>query len=429
MTSIRLGHPVIAGLVLFLLLAGAGVAGYRFWVSKGYVLSLSRGYDANFTVRPAILPGGHRIVVERPGEGQPVITRAMFAERGVAAEGENINGPSVVALPDWLPRDRRADPAANYYMYFARHGRDPVSNYIRLAWAEDPLGPWHLFRTGQDVPIGARGVLDLGEDGKVPLDGDLSLELELGAPDVKIDHDNRRFVMYFHSLHVDAGGTGGSSAFVATSGDGLDFNGSQSDRGDRHGIRATRLGRPYFRTFETGGRSYAFSNFGFLYRAPDTGTPGFSEELWRAPWDVIDGPIRKIHDGTRDGDGDPPETIRNPRHFAIGQLGDRVVVLFTRRDDAPERVVASVLSRTEEDWNAWQASFPPLTLLEPELPWEGARRPIKPSVHGTATEERSLRDPCVFVDADGHWYLYYTGGGEQAIGVVRLKIIPPGTGQ
>jgi hypothetical protein len=50
-------------------------------------------------------------------------------------------------------------------MYFARHGRDRVGDCIRMAWAERIEGPWHLFHVGEDVPVGQRGVLDLGSNG------------------------------------------------------------------------------------------------------------------------------------------------------------------------------------------------------------------------------------------------------------------------
>jgi len=35
---------------------------------------------------------------------------------------------------------------------------------------------------------------------------------------------------------------------------------------------------------------------------------------------------------------------------------------------------------------------------------------------------RELRDPYVLQDRDGQLYLYYVGGGEQAIGVARMLI-------
>lgn len=421
-TGKRLRRVILAGLAVFLVLAGAGVGFYSVILSKGYVsIRLSTGHIPNYSVRPAILPSGHAIVVERLGDGHPIITRQMFADLGVPDEGDNINGPSVVALPEWLPHERRAHPKANYYMYFARHGKDAVGNYIRLAWAEEPAGPWYLFKIGHQVPIGKRGVLDLGESEEIPIDDTERLVYSVGSPDVVIDHINRQFVMYFHAGRA----SGPAAVFVSTSADGLDFNAPQVHRQDRHGIRGIPLGRSYFRTFEHEGRVYAFSNFGFLYRSPEITPAGQPLDIWKSPWEFIDGPIREIHDGTGDGDGDQLEKIDNPRHFAVRRLDDYFLVLFSRRDDAPERILASLVFAESENWEDWHATFPPLAILEPELPWEGFGLPIKPSRGGMSTNERALRDPYLFVDENGSWYLYYTGRGEEAIGVVRLKIIPP----
>jgi len=45
----------------------------------------------------------------------------------------NMNGPSVLAAPEWMP-----DRPGNYVMYFAHHG----GQSFRLAAADDPTGPW-----------------------------------------------------------------------------------------------------------------------------------------------------------------------------------------------------------------------------------------------------------------------------------------------
>ena len=63
-----------------------------------------------------------------------------------------------------------------------------------------------------------------------------------------------------------------------------------------------------------------------------------------------------------------------------------------------------------------------MTRLEPELPWEGADLPLETSVMGgLESRARELRDPCVFVDADGATYLLYCGAGESGIGIARLE--------
>ena len=70
--------------------------------------------------------------VERVGDG-PLI----HANMGVAI-GTNINGPSVIRVPDW------ADGLGRYHLYFAHHRGDG----IRLAYADRVEGPWTIHAPG-----------------------------------------------------------------------------------------------------------------------------------------------------------------------------------------------------------------------------------------------------------------------------------------
>ena len=94
--------------------------------------------------------------VVRINNSQPIIDQDMFDDRGVEDEGENINGPSLIRIPDWISPSDRADPSAVYYLYFGHHTGD----YIRMAWAENIIGPWNLYQVGSNVARGNRGVLD-----------------------------------------------------------------------------------------------------------------------------------------------------------------------------------------------------------------------------------------------------------------------------
>ena len=53
--------------------------------------------------------------------------------------GGNINGPSPIAAPAWLPKRH-----GRYYLYFAHHHGD----HIRLATADDLSGPWRIHSQG-----------------------------------------------------------------------------------------------------------------------------------------------------------------------------------------------------------------------------------------------------------------------------------------
>src|SRR2546429_9256104 len=53
--------------------------------------------------------------------------------------GENIQGPSMIRVPEWI-----AEPLGAYYLYFADH----KGSYIRLAYADHPAGPWSIYPPG-----------------------------------------------------------------------------------------------------------------------------------------------------------------------------------------------------------------------------------------------------------------------------------------
>ena len=93
-------------------------------------------------------------------------------------------------------------------------------------------------------------------------------------------------------------------------------------------------------------------------------------------------------------------------------------------------------------------------LCRPEQEWEGANEAMEPSVRGEVSPEdtfelqpnhmiepnkldviidskwnqvtgmvNQLRDPAILRDQDGTTFLFYTGAGEQNIGVVNLEIV------
>ena len=69
----------------------------------------------------------------------PLIAESLFGRSEIAGlEPDalaNINGPSLLRMPDWAPGRRGA-----YHLYFAHHkGRS-----IRLAHANDLAGPWRM---------------------------------------------------------------------------------------------------------------------------------------------------------------------------------------------------------------------------------------------------------------------------------------------
>jgi len=362
------------------------------------------------TVYPeGYLPPLHPFIVTRLNAGEPIITEAMFVAAGATGrEGRNINGPSIIRVPDWIAPENRADPSAVYYLYFAHHG----GNYIRLAWAEHIEGPWNLYQVGAGVSVGSRGVLDLGSDDRINIGNGIAIRGHVASPDVHADDKNRRMIIYFHGQAYVNGVGMGQESFVATSPYGLDFSGR---------IEPVILGDFYFRVFEYSDSLYAVAKSGRLYKAPDanepwTPPPGFDfrDRLWA---ERFDRPFQSDIDS--DANMVSGEHLR---HVAVHLAGDTLHVFYSRIADSPERILMSTIDLSVGDYEMWDPTYPPEEILQAELLWEGGDIPPRASSSGSAPENvNQLRDPHVFQDIDGRLYLSYCGRGEDAIGIACLE--------
>ncbi|MSP67523.1 MAG: hypothetical protein EXQ96_05415 [Alphaproteobacteria bacterium] len=143
--------------------------------------------------------------------------------------GNNVNGPSLIQAPDWLP-----DRLGRYYLYFAHH----TGNFIRLAVADDLTGPWRVH---------APGTLRLTETPFID---------HIASPDVHVDEAGRHIVMYVHGMVAREGYVQGTR--VALSHDGLAF-----------AVREPLLGSEYFRVFRWRGATYAWAMGGRFWRSAD----------------------------------------------------------------------------------------------------------------------------------------------------------------
>src|ERR1700693_4434111 len=74
-----------------------------------------------------------KIRIERPLD-RPIISADTEPSIGV-----NIQGPSLIRVPDWIE-----NPLGAYYLYFADH----KGSYIRLAYADRLTGPWRVHPPG-----------------------------------------------------------------------------------------------------------------------------------------------------------------------------------------------------------------------------------------------------------------------------------------
>lgn len=299
--------------------------------------------------------------------------------------GENIQGPSLIRVPDWID-----DPLGRYYLYFADH----KGRYIRLAFAEALTGPWRIYEPGSlqleetpfphDPLVARREQVAAAEERNRAAGVTLlhSVELEMttphiASPDVHVDDVNRRIVMYYHGLED----VGRQVTRVATSADGIHFSSAEEI-----------LGRTYLRVFSHGGQAYGLAMPGMMYRASTT-TSGFEE-----------GPL-----------------LFNPhmRHAAVLVRGDLAYVFWTQVGDTPERVLLSTIDLSV-DWMDWRESDP-VEVLRPEREWEGADAPLEPSVRSVAYGVvNQLRDPAIF-EEDGRIYLVYAIGGEAGLGIAEIE--------
>lgn len=278
--------------------------------------------------------------------------------------GDNINGPSVIRTPAWLP-----NPLGKYLMYFAHHG----GQYIRLAYADNLHGPWSIY-----------------EPGVLPLETVPAFYAHLASPDVHVDANQLR--MYLHGVVPPQ--TNWQKTILATSTDGLHW-----DAGSEY------VAWSYLRVFAWRGTYYGIEVEGNLYRSED-GVTG-----WEMRDDVL------VPDAPIDDEFGP--RMADIRHCALLVRGDTLVIFYSRKKDAPERILAATV-RLTDDWREWTASAP-IDVLAPEMDYEGAGHPNTPSVKGSGTGLRQLRDPAIF-EEDGQLYLFYTIAGEEAIALAELEI-------
>ena len=293
-------------------------------------------FRANPIIRPEMLPGN---------------------------DGRNINGPSLILAPAWLPH-----PLGKYYLYFAHHH----GNYIRLACADRLEGPWKIYEPGALRLKEAAGCQD-----------------HIASPDAVVDDERKEIRLYFHG---PAKAGGGQKTFFAVSGDGLHFKASNEV-----------LGIFYWRVFHWDGWWYAMAKGGLLYRSRD-GRSHFEE-----------GPNPFPGSAERGKEYNTPGV----RHVAVHPSGNRLWIYYSNIGDAPERIFRCHLV-LDGDWKTWKTSEPE-EVLRPETEWEGVNRPLKKSAAGAVKgPENALRDPALFVE-DGRVYLLYSVAGECGIAISECR--------
>ena len=296
----------------------------------------------------------------------PIISPTTCASIGV-----NIQGPSLIRVPDWIE-----NPLGQYYLYFADH----KGKYIRLAYANDLLGPWTVHVPGSLHLRDSIFPVDPPEPpSKVDDRPDAHSEAStthIASPDVHVRDEAQQIVMYFHGLE----GYDYQCTRVAVSQDGINFKALPEN-----------IGRTYFRVFKYRDWYYALAMPGLFYRSKDgftnfeTGPLCFNEDM---------------------------------RHSAVLVEGDTLKVYWTQVGETPERILLSTIDLSK-DWSEWRDSEP-REILRPEFDWEGADAPLEPSIRSTAYGHvNQLRDPAVYQEGDDT-YLLYAVAGESGIAIAKL---------
>lgn len=341
--------------------------------------------------RPCVLAGD--VVVDRKRDYslpmnvqiQYRLDKAIVDAADYPQLGGNINGPSLICVPGWVN-----NPLGRYYLYFAHH----EGASIRLMVADDLDGPWQIYQPGaltlehslfcQYPPAAADTHPDILASIAAGIDGDYP---HIASPDVHIDHDRRKILMYYHGRNAD----GTQQTRLAESDDGIEFVPLQP-----------LLGDAYFRVFRYNGAHYAIAWGSVLYRSTD---------------------------GGRSFERGPRVTDEAYRHGAILQTDQsaEVYVIWSRAGDSPESLLISRLSMAPDDtektadWTRWRLTETTL-LHRPERSWEGAGLLCRPSCYGGIMEPvNEIRDPAIYCEND-QIYLLYSVRGEQGIALLTLVL-------
>ena len=305
-------------------------------------------------------------------DGNPIIHPTLSATLG-----DNIDGPSLIRVPTWLP-----NPLGRYYLYFAAHS----GSYIRMAYADRLEGPWTVYEPGT---LSAADIPQIYNQ-------------RAAAPDVHIDEANRRIVMYFYGYPRDEDRPTLTPypSYVAESSDGIEFTAASAER----------VGSYFFRMFPHGGLYYGVAKQGPLFRSPSL-TSGF-----------VAGDSHRVFENPALA-GNPWLFTNGHRHFAVKADGNVGYVFFSLIGDAPERIKVVSLDLSDS-WENWITSRPQ-EVIRPEKTYEGANLPIEPSVPGKALGPvNQLRDPAVF-EEDGRTYVLYSIAGESGIGIAEIVSLSP----
>lgn len=280
--------------------------------------------------------------------------------------GNNINGPCCIKVPEWCQNRR-----GNFYLYFSDH----MGDCIKLAYADEILGPW---RVSNEAALNLSGFSDAYD--------------HMASPEIYIDHDKHEIRLYFHARSRSRGRE--QWTFLANSHDGYSFKKCVDKP----------LAPFYLRLIYWKKCFYGISKGGNLWYSKDGKSaflPGgnpFDRNLSNEIWHNNQGAIR---------------------HVGLSVLDDVLKVYFTRIGHGPERILRSNIAISDPNCINWSAE-PEEEVLRPELDYEGVNMPIVKTTSGSSLNfENALRDPYI-INVGNETYMFYVVGGESGIAICRL---------
>jgi hypothetical protein len=332
---------------------------------------------------PAAVAGPTKVTARRLPQN-PLITL-----KSSPSLGDNVNGPSIVRVPDWIDR-----PLGRYYMYFAHH----MGTYIRLAYADRIEGPWRVYEPGV-VPVANTAFYRPQPDPPENLE---NFYTHVASPEVYVDHANRRLVMWFHGWFTEGqrwpAGEAAARAWAQKNGYGQYTQAADSRDGLAFDIRPPITRTSYLRVFPKDNALYGMARLGLLLRSS-----GAAAAFESGPNPFAGGPY-----------------AGRVRHVALLQRGAALYVFFTAIGDDPERVMVATVE-TGGDWTTWRAADAS-EVVRPEAPYECPNLRGAPSEAGDVKGPvKQLRDPAVF-EENGRTWLFYSICGEQGIAAAEIEI-------
>ncbi len=330
---------------------------------------------------------------QQPAPGSVRVTRfatnPLVTVKSSTTLGGNVNGPTVIRVPDWVER-----PLGRYYMYFANH-RDV---YIRLAYADAVAGPWKIHEPGvwhvRDSAL-YRPQPDSARFG--------GFNTHFASPEIFVDNANRRIVLWAHGWYTNGEHwptePKAAQQWATEKGYGQFTQGAVSPDGLRFTAQPAITKESYIRVFERGGTIFGMARLGVLLRAKD--------------------PLASFEAGPN-AFRDTAYGSNRVRHVALLPRGDRLLVFFTAIGDAPERMFMSTIDVTKP-WPDWKVGAL-VAIMQPETDYECANLPVEKSAVGDIFEPaRQIRDPHVLEDG-GKTYLFYVTCGEQGVAGAELTL-------